>query len=176
MTTPILRAGILIAFGWLVACSSVPQREVGQASDLPPATEPQKGLIAKIQKQYPSDQYLLGIGLGESGKAATELARADLAKKIRVEVRMVQVDLQRERGGKTEQEFSTVLETEVAELIKGIEIVEQGRDLQTGEAFAGVIYAHQLKVGIGRCVSDLEIIANVYEPGDMANQVMFLPL
>ncbi len=136
MTTPILRAGILIAFGWLVACSSVPQREVGQASDLPPATEPQKGLIAKIQKQYPSDQYLLGIGLGESGKAATELARADLAKKIRVEVRMVQVDLQRERGGKTEQEFSTVLETEVAELIKGIEIVEQGRDLQTGEAFA----------------------------------------
>jgi hypothetical protein len=136
MTTPIVRAGILIACGWLAACSSTPAREPGHVSDLPLPSAPHQALIAKIQKQYPPNRYLLGIGLGESGKAATELARADLAKKIRVEVRMVQVDLQRERGGRTEQELSTVLETEVAELIKGIEIVEQGRDLRTGEAFA----------------------------------------
>lgn len=53
---------------------------------------------------------------------------------------------------------------------------EGARRQQSGETFAGVIYGHQLKVSIGRCVSDLEIIANVYEPGDMASQVMFLPL
>ena len=136
MTTPIVRAGILIACGWLVACGSAPTREPSQVADLPPATEPHQGLIAKVQKQYPPDQYVMGIGLGESGKAATDLARADLAKKIRVEVRMLQVDVQREKGGKFEQELSTVVETEVAELLKGMEIVEQGRDLQTGDAFA----------------------------------------
>ncbi len=136
MSTPIIRAGILIAVGWLVACSSVPQREPGQASDLPPATELQKGLIAKIQKQYPPDRYLLGIGLGESGKAATELARADLMKQIRVEVRVTWTDLIRERGGNIEQEVSRLVETEVAELVKGIEIVDQGTDTRTGTAYA----------------------------------------
>lgn len=43
-------------------------------------------------------------------------------------------------------------------------------------AFIGVVYAHQLEVSIGRCVEDLELIANVYEPDDIANRVEFLPL
>ncbi len=47
---------------------------------------------------------------------------------------------------------------------------------QQGFAFGGVVYAHQLEVSIGQCVSDLELIAKVYEPDDIANRVEFLPL
>lgn len=42
--------------------------------------------------------------------------------------------------------------------------------------FAGVVYAHPLKVPIGICTRDLEIIAKVCDPEDMVNQVEFLPL
>lgn len=45
-----------------------------------------------------------------------------------------------------------------------------------GVLFAGVIYAHQLKVTIGQCISDLELIATVNEPKDCANRVEYLPL
>jgi predicted nuclease of predicted toxin-antitoxin system len=45
-----------------------------------------------------------------------------------------------------------------------------------GEYFAGVIYAHQLKVTIGQCVQDLELIAKVTEPKDFADWVEYLPL
>ena len=45
-----------------------------------------------------------------------------------------------------------------------------------GVKFSGVIYAHQLKVSIGQCVADLELIAKVYEPEDMENRVEYLPL
>lgn len=47
---------------------------------------------------------------------------------------------------------------------------------QRGVAFCGVVFAHQLEVSIGQCVSDLELIAKVYEPEDMADRVEFLPL
>jgi predicted nuclease of predicted toxin-antitoxin system len=53
---------------------------------------------------------------------------------------------------------------------------EVHRRQETGEAFAGVIYAHQLNVTIGQCVSDLELITKVYEPEDLANRVEYLPL
>jgi hypothetical protein len=43
-------------------------------------------------------------------------------------------------------------------------------------AFAGVIYAHQLRVTIGRCVEDLELIAKCCEPAELANTVLHLPL
>ena len=45
-----------------------------------------------------------------------------------------------------------------------------------GGAFAGVIYAHQLHVTIGRCVADLELIAKVSDPSEWVNRVEFLPL
>lgn len=48
---------------------------------------------------------------------------------------------------------------------------------QHGEIpFAGVIYAHQLNVSIGRCVQDLELISQLGEPDESANQVLYLPL
>ena len=45
-----------------------------------------------------------------------------------------------------------------------------------GRPFAGVVYAHQLRVTIGQRINDLELIAQVYEPVDMANRVEYLPL
>ena len=47
---------------------------------------------------------------------------------------------------------------------------------QRGSPFAGVVYAHQLRVTIGQCVNDLELMAKVYEPADMADRVEYLPL
>lgn len=42
--------------------------------------------------------------------------------------------------------------------------------------FAGVIYAHQLRITIGQAVRDLELAAGVLAPADMQNRVLFLPL
>lgn len=47
---------------------------------------------------------------------------------------------------------------------------------ETGVAFSGVVYGHQLNVTIGQCIEDLELIAKVGEPEDFANRVEFLPL
>lgn len=43
-------------------------------------------------------------------------------------------------------------------------------------SFAGLVYAHQLRVTIGRCVQDLALIAEVNEPEDLANRVEHLPI
>jgi predicted nuclease of predicted toxin-antitoxin system len=47
---------------------------------------------------------------------------------------------------------------------------------QHGDVFAGVIYAHQLRVSIGECVENLELLAKTCEPEDFKNQLMYLPL
>lgn len=51
-----------------------------------------------------------------------------------------------------------------------------GQRQRTGVYFPGVVYAHQLRVSIGACIHDLELIAQVGEPGDLADSVQFLPL
>jgi hypothetical protein len=47
---------------------------------------------------------------------------------------------------------------------------------QEAKAFSGVIYAHQLRVTIGRCVQDLALMAEAANPADLANQIEHLPL
>lgn len=47
---------------------------------------------------------------------------------------------------------------------------------QTGQPFAGVIYAHQLNITVGQAIHDLELIAKIYEPEDIENRVEYLPL
>jgi len=47
---------------------------------------------------------------------------------------------------------------------------------RAGIPFAGVVYAHQLRVTIGQCVQDLEIISKCCDPADLANCVEHLPL
>jgi hypothetical protein len=55
-------------------------------------------------------------------------------------------------------------------------LAEAVRRQRNGIPFAGVVYAHQLYVTVGQCISDLEIIAKVGEADDLSNQVQFLPL
>lgn len=44
-----------------------------------------------------------------------------------------------------------------------------------GIRFAGVIYSHQLRSPIGRCVEDLELIAKTFEPSDLSGRIEFIP-
>ena len=55
-------------------------------------------------------------------------------------------------------------------------LAEAMRRQRQGQSFRGVIYAHQLRVSIGGCVRDLDLIAKVGEPADMIGQTLFLPL
>ena len=41
--------------------------------------------------------------------------------------------------------------------------------------FAGVIFAHQLRITIGQASDDLELLAKVAEPDDLANRVEYIP-
>jgi hypothetical protein len=47
---------------------------------------------------------------------------------------------------------------------------------RAGQPFAGIVYAHQLRVSIGQCIDDLELIAKIDEPADWTNRVGYLPL
>jgi predicted nuclease of predicted toxin-antitoxin system len=53
-------------------------------------------------------------------------------------------------------------------------LVEAARRIEKQQPFSGVIYAHQMRVSIGACIQQLEIIAKAGEEGDMLNQVEFL--
>jgi hypothetical protein len=55
-------------------------------------------------------------------------------------------------------------------------LAEANTRQRAGRFFAGVIYAHQLRVTIGKCISDLEIISKAGEPEDLHNRVEHLPL
>lgn len=47
---------------------------------------------------------------------------------------------------------------------------------QRGEPFGGVIYAPQLGVTIGRCIDDLELIAQCSDPDEWRSRTEYLPL
>jgi predicted nuclease of predicted toxin-antitoxin system len=53
---------------------------------------------------------------------------------------------------------------------------EAARRQEEGQFFYGVIYVHQLRISVGECISDLEMLALAGEPSDVANQVTYLPL
>lgn len=53
---------------------------------------------------------------------------------------------------------------------------EAAKCQRQGIPFSGVIYGHQLRVAIGICIHDLEIIAKSAEADDLKNQIVFLPL
>ena len=55
-------------------------------------------------------------------------------------------------------------------------LAEASERLRRNIFFAGIVYAHQLRVTIGRCVADLELIANCGETADLANKVVHLPM
>jgi hypothetical protein len=45
-----------------------------------------------------------------------------------------------------------------------------------GQQFGGLIYAHQLRLTVGQCVNDLELIAKLIHQEEADNQIVFLPL
>ncbi|HEY3288505.1 MAG TPA: DUF5615 family PIN-like protein [Anaerolineae bacterium] len=55
-------------------------------------------------------------------------------------------------------------------------LVEANRRVHLGIAFGGIVYAHQMRVSIGVCVNQLEIIAKTADRLDVTNSVFFLPL
>jgi predicted nuclease of predicted toxin-antitoxin system len=55
-------------------------------------------------------------------------------------------------------------------------LVEVARRQRAGVMFAGVIYARQRVVSVRRCIDDLELMAKVYDPADMMNRLVYLPI
>ena len=55
-------------------------------------------------------------------------------------------------------------------------LTEAARRQKEETFFNGVVYAHQLRISIGACINDLELIAKVADPDDLINGVIFLPL
>jgi predicted nuclease of predicted toxin-antitoxin system len=55
-------------------------------------------------------------------------------------------------------------------------LVESTRRQRAGIPFHGLIYVHPLRLSIGDCIRDLELIAKTGEPEDMMNRVEILPL
>jgi hypothetical protein len=47
--------------------------------------------------------------------------------------------------------------------------------LKDGREFAGLVYAHQLNISIGKAIRDLELITNVFNLEDMRNRIEFIP-
>ena len=54
-------------------------------------------------------------------------------------------------------------------------LAEAHRRQQAGESVAGVIYSHQLRSPVGKCIDDLDLIAKTFEPEDLKNRVEFIP-
>ena len=55
-------------------------------------------------------------------------------------------------------------------------LAEATRRQRSGESFGGVIYAHQLRITIGRANDDLELLAQAGAFEEFANRVEYLPL
>ena len=55
-------------------------------------------------------------------------------------------------------------------------LTEAAARQRAGKQFSGLIYAHQLRIAIGRCIDELELVAKIYEPDEMLNRVLYLPL
>ena len=55
-------------------------------------------------------------------------------------------------------------------------LAEAVRRQRAGLAFVTVVYAHQLDVSIGQCVTDLEIIAGASTAEEGMGQIVYLPL
>jgi hypothetical protein len=47
---------------------------------------------------------------------------------------------------------------------------------RSGDEFAGIAYAHQIKVPLGRCVTDLVLLARCCTQQETQNQIVHLPL
>lgn len=72
-----------------------------------------------------------------------------------------------DRATQLDRVFFTFDDDLLAEAVKG----------QRGNiTFGGVIYTHPLRISIGKCIQDLELIGKACDPEDLKNDVVYLPL
>ncbi|NET53689.1 MAG: hypothetical protein F6K09_35110 [Merismopedia sp. SIO2A8] len=55
-------------------------------------------------------------------------------------------------------------------------LAEAKRRQIQGTDFVGVVFAHQVRVSIGTCIRDLELVAKLGRLDEFENRVQFLPL
>lgn len=55
-------------------------------------------------------------------------------------------------------------------------LAEAARRQRNGTLFYGVIYGHQQRISVGRCVQDLELIVRICTADDVINDVLYLPI
>ena len=55
-------------------------------------------------------------------------------------------------------------------------LVEAARRQREGIFFFGLVYTHRFHISIGKCIDDLEIIAQAGEKEDVTNRILYLPL
>ncbi len=55
-------------------------------------------------------------------------------------------------------------------------IAEATKRQREGVSFSGLIYGHQLRISIGACINDREIISKAGQPEDLTDRIQFLPL
>src|SRR5215475_8062149 len=125
MSSNRLRVGILLVLYALTSCTAPTNSERSIVPQLSGPPDSSRDLVFETKQQYPSELYLIGVGEGTSERAATELARADLLKNIRAEVRVTWTDLMLEKNGRTEQEVSRLVETLVPQMVRGIKVVSE---------------------------------------------------
>ena len=53
---------------------------------------------------------------------------------------------------------------------------EAHRRQRDGIEFSGVIYEHLLNIRVGQLVTDLQLVAETMDAGELQNQVLYLPL
>lgn len=68
-------------------------------------------------------------------------------------------------------ELERVLFTRDTDLLK-----EASRRQRGGQVFCGVIYTHPLRLTIGQCLQELDLLASVCEPNELSSRVEYLPL
>jgi hypothetical protein len=55
-------------------------------------------------------------------------------------------------------------------------LIEAARRQAAGVRFSGVVFAHQLSIGVGQCISDLELVATATDPDQCVGLVIYLPI
>jgi len=126
-----MRLMLLILLGLLTACASTDQ-----------GPDSQPDWVSGKSSQFPNSQYLLGRGQAAQRDAATDRARADLAKNIEVQVVAQSrdtVSAQRQtQGGKVaEESFSEAasrdIVTRTRQVIRGARVSDAWQDPQSGD-------------------------------------------
>ena len=55
-------------------------------------------------------------------------------------------------------------------------LAEATKRQRAGIPFCGIVYAHQLRVSIGKCIQDLELLAKACDADEFLNRVLHLSL